>query len=219
MTLTDQRIRMVDNQLRPYDVSQYDVLAAFLAVPREVFVPESQRALTYSDAEIAIVDGDVTRRMIRPMQLARMVQAAGLTRDSVVLDVGCLTGYSSAILARLAGSVVALEATPTLAARATDALADAGVDTVAVLDGPLAAGYPAEGPYDAIIAAGALDEVPHDLVRQLREDGALICALGSGGAGRAVRIMRDGDAHTVVPLFNCAAPQLPGFARAPVFTF
>ena len=219
MNMTEQRIKMVDNQLRPFDVSHYDVLAAFLAVPRELFVPEGQRALSYSDAEIEIVDGDATRRMIRPMHLARMVQSASLTKDSVVLDLGCLTGYSSAILARLAGSVVALEATPTLAARATDALTDAGVDTVAVVEGPLEKGFPSEGPYDAIIAPGAMEEVPQALIDQLREDGALICALGTGGAGRAVRIVRDGATHTAVPLFNCAAPPLPGFARLPSFTF
>ncbi|MEQ8657717.1 MAG: protein-L-isoaspartate O-methyltransferase [Hyphomicrobiales bacterium] len=218
-SMTEQRIKMVDNQLRPFDVFQYDVLAAFLDVPRDLFVPQNKRALAYSDAEIEIADGDDIRRMIRPMHLARMVQSAGLTRDSVVLDVGCLTGYSSAILSRLCGSVVALEATDAMVRRATDALADADIDTVAVLEGPLADGYPSEGPFDAILLGGAVDQVPEKLVAQLREDGVIVGPIGNGGAGRAVSIRRDGDGHTVVPLFNCSAPPLPGFEREEVFTF
>ena len=218
-TMTEQRIKMVDNQLRPFDVFQYDVLAAFLEVPRELFVPQNKRVLAYSDAEIEIADGDVFRRMIRPMHLARMVQSAELTRDSVVLDVGCLTGYSSAILSRLCGSVVALETSDAMVRRATDALDDADIDTVAVLEGPLADGYPSEGPFDAILLGGAVEEVPEKLVGQLREDGVIIAPLGTGGAGRAVSIKRDGDGHTVVPLFNCAAPPLPGFEREEAFSF
>lgn len=218
-SMTEQRIKMVDNQLRPFDVFQYDVLAAFLEVPRDIFVPQNKRALAYSDAEIEVADGDILRRMIRPMHLARMVQSAGLTRDSVVLDVGCLTGYSSAILSRLCGSVVALETSDAMVRRATDALSEADIDTVAVLEGPLADGYASEGPFDAILLGGAVDEVPEKLVAQLREDGVIIGPLGSGGAGRAVSIKRDGDGHTVVPLFNCSAPSLPGFEREDAFTF
>lgn len=218
-TMTEQRIKMVDNQLRPFDVFQYDVLAAFLEVPRELFVPQNKRVLAYSDAEIEIADGDEFRRMIRPMHLARMVQAAELNRDSVVLDVGCLTGYSSAILSRLCGSVVALETSDAMVRRATDALDDADIDTVAVLEGPLSDGYPSEGPFDAIFLGGAVEEVPEKLVGQLREDGVIIAPLGTGGAGRAVSIKRDGDGHTVVPLFNCAAPPLPGFEREEAFSF
>ncbi|MFK7792790.1 MAG: protein-L-isoaspartate O-methyltransferase [Devosiaceae bacterium] len=216
---TQQRIKMVDNQLRPFDVFQYDILAAFLEVPREHFVPEKKRILAYSDAEIEVADGRDLRRMIRPMHLARMVQSANLTKDSVVLDVGCLTGYSSAILSRLCGSVVALETSDALVRRATDALSDADIDTVAVLEGSLAEGYPSEGPFDAIVLGGAVEEVPVKLVSQLREDGVLVAPLGIGGAGRAVSISRDGDGYTVVPLFNCSAPALPGFEREEAFSF
>ncbi len=217
--MTEQRVKMVDNQLRPFDVFQYDVLAAFLQVPREHFVPQNKRALTYSDAEIEVADGRDLRRMLRPMHLARMVQSANLTRDSVVLDVGCLTGYSSAILSRICGSVVALETSDAMVRRASDALSDADIDTVAVLEGDLGEGYPTEGPFDAILLGGAVDDVPFKLLEQLREDGIIIAPLGMGGAGRAVSIRRDGDGHTVVPLFNCAAPPLPGFEREETFSF
>ncbi|MBV6656646.1 MAG: protein-L-isoaspartate O-methyltransferase [Devosiaceae bacterium] len=219
MNMAERRTKMVDNQLRPFDVSQYAVLSTFLQVPRDLFVPENKRALAYSDAEIEVADGDNLRRMIRPMHLARMVQAANLTPDSVVLDVGCLTGYSSAVLAQLAGSVVALEQSEAMVARATDALSDATVDTVAVVQGALNEGYASEGPFDAIIAAGAMEEVPQALVDQLREDGVLITAVGTGGAGRAVSIRKDGSTYTSIPLFNCAAPALPGFEKAPAFAF
>ena len=219
MPMTEQRVKMVDNQLRPFDVSNYQVLAAFLDIPRELFVPENKRALAYSDAEIDIPDGDLLRPMIRPMHLARMVQAANLNADSVVLDLGCLTGYSSAVLSRLAGSVLAVEHSEAMVRRATDALAAADIDTVAMVQGNLADGLAAEGPFDAIFLAGAIDAVPEALVKQLREDGVLITVLGSGGAGRAVSIHRDGDGHTVVPLFNCAAPAVPGFEREQAFAF
>ncbi len=217
--MSEQRVKMVDNQLRPFDVFQYDVLAAFLATPREIFVPQSKRALAYSDAEIEVADDDTFRKMMRPMHLARMIQSIGLSRDSVVLDVGCLTGYSSAILSRLCGSVVALETSEALVRRATDALADADIDTVAVLEGPLDQGYASEGPFDAIFLGGAVETVPTALIEQLREDGALVGPLGLGGAGRAVTIRRDGDSYTTVPLFNCAAPPLPGFQPEEAFVF
>lgn len=217
--MSEQRVKMVDNQLRPFDVSQYDVLAAFLEVPRDLFVPPAKRILAYSDAELEISDGDAVRAMMRPMHFARMIQAAGLTKESVVLDVGCLTGYSSAILSRLCGSVVALENTETMVRRATDALSDADIDTVAVLQGDFAKGLPSEGPFDAIVLGGAVEDVPTELVSQLREDGVLLAPLGLGGAGRAVSIRRDGDHHTVVPLFNCSAPRLPGFEREEAFSF
>lgn len=219
MPTTDQRVKMVDNQLRPFDVSNYQVLSAFLQVPRDVFVPENKRALAYSDAEIDIPDGDQLRQMIRPMHLARMVQAANLAPDNVVLDLGCLTGYSSAILSRLAGSVLAVERSEAMVRRATDALAAADIDTVAMVQGDLADGLADEGPFDAIFLAGAIDAVPEALIRQLREDGVLITVLGFGGAGRAVSVHRDGDGYTVVPLFNCAAPHVPGFVREEAFTF
>ena len=147
------------------------------------------------------------------------IQMRNLSKDSVVLDLGCLTGYSSAILSRLCGSVVALETNDAMAARATDALSDADIDTVAVLAGNLADGYPSEGPFDAIVLGGAVDEVPEVLMEQLREDGVLITALGTGGAGRAVSIKRDGQTNTAVTLFNCSAPPLPGFAKEQAFSF
>ncbi|MFP1631211.1 protein-L-isoaspartate O-methyltransferase family protein [Zhengella sp. ZM62] len=210
------RRHMVDSQLRTTSVSALDVLEAFLSVPREEFVPARKRELAYIDEDIEVSAG---RYLMEPSPLARLVQLAGVRPDDVVLDVGCATGYSAAILSRLASSVIATEPDEDLAARASDTLAELGYDNVVVLNRPLREGCAQEAPYDVILIDGAVDEVPQAIRDQLRDGGRLVAVEGTGNAGVAKVYVRDGDIVSGRRAFNCSVRMLPGFEPKAQFQF
>jgi protein-L-isoaspartate(D-aspartate) O-methyltransferase len=210
------RRNMVDGQVRTTDVTNPDLIAALLEVPRERFVPAALEAQAYLDGEIAIGSG---RALPRPMVLARLIQAARVSEHDYVLDVGCGLGYSAAVLARLAGSVVALEADASLAAQAKAALAANGAADVVVASGPLREGWPATAPYDLILLNGATEIVPDALGRQLKPDGRLLCMFGRSPGAKGT-IFRLAEGRLVGrAIFDAAAPLLPGFTAAPAFVF
>jgi protein-L-isoaspartate(D-aspartate) O-methyltransferase len=215
-TVTARRM-MVDGQVRTADVTNLDLIAAMLAVPRELFVPPALAGQAYLDGDIPLGAG---RSLLKPMVLAKLIQGAQVSATDHVLDVGCGTGYSSAVLSRLVGSVVALEEDATLARRAQEALsAGGGVANVTVTTGPLTAGWPAAAPYDLILLDGATEIAPEVLGRQLKPEGRMACVLGRAPTGRAM-IYRMIEGHLVGrPIFDAAAPVLPGFAAPPTFVF
>jgi protein-L-isoaspartate(D-aspartate) O-methyltransferase len=213
---TQLRRMMVDCQVRPSDVTNGDLIAAMLEVPRERFVPEALAAVAYLDREVAL---DGKRALLRPMLLARMIQAAEVGAGDSVLDVACGTGYAAALLARLAGRVVALDDDAARTRRCTEVLAALGVSNVTAATGPLEAGWVAAAPYDAILVNGAVEVEPQGLLAQLREGGRLVVVFGGGPDGKARVYRRDrGETGTRV-LFDAAAPLLPSFTRAPAFVF
>jgi len=214
-TATARRM-MVDRQVRTADVTNLDLIAAMLAVPRELFVPPALASQAYLDNDIALGEG---RALIKPMVLAKLIQGARVTAGDHLLDVGCGTGYSAAVLSRVAGSVVALEQDAGLARQAHQTLAAAGAAQVTVATGPLIAGWPAAGPYDIILLDGASEIAPDQLGPQLKPDGRLACILGRPPAGKAM-IYRLIEGRLVGrSIFDAAAPVLPGFVAPPAFVF
>ncbi len=162
------RRNMVDSQVAPSDVTDRRLMRAMAEVPREDFVAEAQKPVAYIDEALKLGNG---RLMLPPMVVARMLQLARIEPGQAVLEIGCGTGYASAVMARLGAKVVALESDAGLAARAKAALAGAKVK---VVEGPLEAGHAADGPYDAIIVSGSLPEVPSRLASQLSQSGRLV---------------------------------------------
>jgi protein-L-isoaspartate(D-aspartate) O-methyltransferase len=153
------------------------------------------------------------------MVLAKLIQAAGIAETDRVLDVGCATGYSTALLSRLAASVVGLEQDESLARQATEALGALGIANAKVVAMPLARGCPGEGPYDLILMQGSTEIVPQALIGQLKNGGRLACVLGRGPAAKAMLYrMTEGDVSGR-PIFDAAAALLPGFSRPPEFVF
>ncbi|WP_099867716.1 protein-L-isoaspartate O-methyltransferase family protein [Pararhizobium haloflavum] len=216
------RARMVDNQIRTMDVTSHPVLDAFGDVPREAFVPEHLRDLAYIDEDIQIApagESAPARYVMEPAPLAKLVQLADIRASDVVLEIGCGTGYGSAILSQLASSVVALESDAALAAKAGETLSELGCDNVVVVQGPLAEGYADEAPYDAIVFSGAVEYVPQVILDQLREGGRLVVVEGAGNASRAKLYLRDGETTSPRAIFNTAVRMLPGFELSKEFVF
>jgi protein-L-isoaspartate(D-aspartate) O-methyltransferase len=159
------------------------------------------------------------RALLKPMVLAKLIQAAGIREGDRVLDVGCATGYSSAVLARLAAAVVALEEDTALARVAGETLAASGVSNVSVVSGPLHAGFARDAPYDVIVMEGASEVVPAALLAQLKDGGRLVAVIGSGPMGKATIYRAAGGGATGQTLFDASAPLLPGFAKPAAFVF
>jgi protein-L-isoaspartate(D-aspartate) O-methyltransferase len=211
------RRMMVDGQVRIADVTDRALLDAMLDIPRERFAP-GEAALAYLDLDLPVGKGG-TRRLLKPMVLAKMLQALDLTPDDKVLDVGCATGYGAALMARLAGEVIALEQDDSLLAKAKAAFAASGIANVRAVQGRLTDGCKAESPFNAILVEGCIEIGPETLCGQLANNGRLICIQGAGPAAKALIYRRDGDDITGRAVFDANAATLPGFARAPSFVF
>ncbi len=214
------RQKMVDGQVRPNDVTDLRILDAMLAVPREDFVPASQRAMAYLDIDLDVsAPGGPKRFLIKPMVLARMLQAAEVTATDNVLVVGCATGYSAAVVARIAGKVTATEPDPGLVTKAADRLAALGATNVVFKAASSAEGYAANGPYDVIVLAGATEIVPSALYDQLAPGGRLVGVFAMSQPPRAMIVTHSQDDYGNRALFDAAVPVLPGLERLPAFVF
>jgi protein-L-isoaspartate(D-aspartate) O-methyltransferase len=208
------RQNMVDGQVRTADVTDLRITSAMLEIARERFVPPASAGLAYVDLDLPLGGG---RCLLKPMVLAKLIQAADIDPTDHVLDAGCATGYGAAVLGQVAGSVVALEEEEKLAAFASTTLG--GLANVTPVIGPIVAGWERAAPYDVILLEGASEIVPQALCRQLKEGGRLLCVYGSGPGAKAMIYSRSGDNFGGRPLFDAAASLLPGFAKQPVFAF
>ncbi len=210
------RNSMIEGQIRPNEVTDPRIIEAFGQVPRERFVPKALRGVAYLDEDIEIAPG---RYLVEPVVMARLAQAADITDNDAVLDVGCATGYSSAILSKLAGAVVALEQDSELAAQATGLLSDLQYDNVIVAENTLIEGFEKQAPYDVIFINGMFDVLPKALEKQLAENGRLIGVGQVDGVGRAVIYTKTGGVIGRRELFDASVPLLPGFQIKPRFKF
>ncbi len=211
------RRNMVDCQLRPNKVVNAAIIAAMETAPRELFLSKTLRGIAYADDDIAIGHG---RYLMEPMVLARLLQAAEIGPTDVVLNIGCGPGYDAAILGRLAATVVAVEQDPDLVELATKTLSDLDADNVAVVKGDLTAGWPDQGPYDAIVVSGSVGALPTALTDQLADGGRLVAVIGNRrGMGSATLFVRGQDGVSSRVIFDAGTPALPGFVQDPGFVF
>jgi protein-L-isoaspartate(D-aspartate) O-methyltransferase len=214
------RRMMVDGQVRTADVTDRRLLAAMLETPRERFVPEDKASLAYLDLDVGVsAPGRAARHVLKPMVLAKLIHAAEIGEADRVLDLGCATGYSTALLARLAAQAVGLEQDEHLARHAAAALSEAGLANAKIVTGPLVDGWRPDAPYDAIVLQGATEIAPAALAGQLKEGGRLVCVLGRGAGAKAMVYRRVEGELSGRPVFDAAAPLLPGFSKPPAFVF
>jgi protein-L-isoaspartate(D-aspartate) O-methyltransferase len=214
----EARRQMVLTQLRPNKVIDEQVIGAMAAMPREQFVPKAYRGVAYMDEDVAIAPG---RYLMEPMVLARLLQEAEIQPSEVALVVGAATGYEVAVLARLASTVIGLESDSALSQQAGQTLQAQGIDNTALVEGPLKDGLAKQGPFNVILLAGAVPEIPATLLQQLAEGGRLIGVLRAPGApiGQTVLVKRSGDLFPQRILFDAGTPVLPGFERPAGFVF
>jgi protein-L-isoaspartate(D-aspartate) O-methyltransferase len=214
------RQNMVDGQVRTNDVTDTRILDALLTIPREAFVPASKRALAYLDLDLDVSEGRAAKRyLIKPAVMAKMLQAAEIRSSDRVLMVGCASGYAAAVAARIAGQVVATESEPELVDRAAATLAALGFGNITVRCALPAEGAPADAPFDVIILNGATEIVPQRLYEQLCEGGRLVGVFGLSQPQRATIVTHSHNDFGDRPLFDAAAPVLPGLERLPAFVF
>lgn len=208
---------MVESQLRPNKVTDEAVLAAMEIVPREFFASPEFEGIAYVDEDIPLGDG---RYLMEPMVLARMLQAANIDSDDVVLDIGCGSGYTAAVCARIGATVVAVESDPRLAREATRIMGDLGADNVVVVDGSLKDGYEAQAPYDVIVYSGAVLQIPDRVLQQLSEGGRLVAVLASEeGCGHVILAWNNQGTISRRIIFDASIPELPGFKQEEKFVF
>ncbi|MGH6834648.1 MAG: protein-L-isoaspartate O-methyltransferase family protein [Methylocella sp.] len=221
------RRTMVDCQIRTFDVTDQQLLARMLEVPREHFLPLELVELAYSDIGLQLKPagpGEERRTLLPPLVLARLIQGAGVVATDTVLDVGAATGYSSALLAGLAGRVVALESERSLYGALRSNLDASGLAKVQTVLGPLAEGAPEAAPFDLIFINGAVEARLEPLFAQLKDAGRLVAVKPlpgdpSGNAGKAVRYEKIDGGNGYRVLFDAAVPVLEAFRRDEQFTF
>lgn len=209
------RMTMVDTQVRPSDVTRFPIIEAMLHVPRENYVPAAKRDAAYIGANIELGGGRV---LLEARTFAKMIEALDIGPSDLVLDVGAGLGYSTALLARLAQTVVALEEDETLASEAGRILGEDGVDNAVVVQGALAAGAAKYAPYDVIVIGGGIEQLPQAIADQLKEGGRIVAIEMTGALGTVKHGLKT-DGHIDWRFaFNAGAPVLPGFTKEKTFT-
>ena len=207
---------MVDGQIRPSDVTKYPIIDAMLKIPREEFVPAGKRSAAYLGDHISVKPGRV---ILDPRTLAKMLDCLNIRPNELVLDIGSMLGYSTAIVARMAEVVVALEEIEGMTEEAEQLLVRESVDNAVTVQGKLIDGAPQHGPYDAIVIQGGIEQLPGSISGQLK-DGGRIGALFIQGVTGEFRIgFKHGEILNWHSEFNATAPVLPGFNAETGFVF
>lgn len=205
-----RRVMMVDTQVRPSDVTKFPIIAAMLSVPRETFVPDNKREAAYMGENLTLAPGRV---VLEPRTLAKLLDALDIQPTELVLDVGCGLGYSAAVMARLAETVVAVEEDESLAADALRILSEEGVDNAVVIAGKLVEGSAKCAPYDVIVIEGGVEDIPAAILAQLKDGGRIGALFMENSVGTARIGYKAAGQISWRSVFNAAAPVLPGFAK------
>jgi protein-L-isoaspartate(D-aspartate) O-methyltransferase len=216
MNTITARHNMVENQIKTNRITDPLIIDAMDDIPREAYVPEIYRGMAYIDTSISLGGG---RYILEPLALARLTQAAEIMPGDIALIIGSGAGYAAALIARIADAVVAIENDKALAAQSSDILSEQGIDTVAVVSGVLAKGYPKQAPYDVILFNGAVSTVPKKILDQLADTGRLVAIVSEPMVGRGMVYTRTGGMISSRHMFDATAPILPGFEPKKKFVF
>lgn len=217
MNIEQARFNMIEQQIRPWNVLDEDVLAMLHVVKREQFVPKAYENLAFADVEIPLPGGEA---MLNPKVEARMVQEIAVKKHENVLEIGTGSGYMTALLAHTAAHVTSVEIQPESVTLAKENLARAGVINVSVEEGNGAQGWSMGTQYDVIVVSGGLPVLPEALVKQLKVGGRMIAILGEAPAMSCQLITRTSEtAHDAVKVFETLAKPLTGAEAPSRFTF
>lgn len=210
------RTAMVDCQVRPSDVTKFPIIEALLAVPREAYVPVAKKSVAYAGEHIAL---SADRVLLDARTFSKMLDSVNIRPTDLVLDLGCGMGYSTAVIARLAEAVVAVEENAELASIATETLSDMSVDNVLVANSKLSEGNAKHGPYDVVITEGAVEELPKAIADQIKDGGRIVAIVQEENLSQC-RIGHKADGHIAWRYaFDASAPLLAGFEKQEEFAF
>jgi protein-L-isoaspartate(D-aspartate) O-methyltransferase len=224
MNFEQARLHMIEQQIRPWNVLDHDVLHLLSQVRREDFVPAAHKALAFADLELPLRSSELAQHlgqcMLAPKVEARMLQDLAIKADDKVLEIGAGSGYMAALLAQRAQRVISLEIEPELVAMARANLQKAGVHNAEVRLADGAKGVPVEGPFDVIVLSGSVADVPHKLLDQLKRGGRLMAVVGDAPMMRATLITRTGEADfRTSQSWDTVAPRLLNFPEHSRFNF
>lgn len=217
MNIEQARFNMIEQQIRPWDVLDQDVLNLLTIVKRENFVPAAYRNIAFADLEIPLPGGE---RMLSPRVEARVLQELALTKHETVLEIGAGSGYMAALLAARARSVTTVEIAPELAAFAEQNLAANGVPNAHVVTGDGSLGWPGGAPYDVICVSGGLPIMPQEFLEQLKIGGRIAAFVGDAPVMKAQIITRiDEKQFRVSDIFETVVAPLKNAVQPPRFKF
>lgn len=206
MNVDQARFNMIEQQIRTWDVLDEQVLALLNQVPREQFVPETERSLAFADVSIPLANGQV---MMQPKMEARMLQALSVKPTDTALEIGTGSGYVTALLAKLAKHVYSVDIFADFTAAAQTKLERAGIRNVALETGNAAEGWPQHGPYDVIAVTGSCPQLPESYQHLLKPNGRLFVVVGEDPAMEALLFTRAGEgAWSRESLFETSLPPL-----------
>lgn len=215
----EARFNMVECQLKPSGVRDYRLTLQVSRIAREAFVGGEARDLAYADLQLECSAGDAYRMLPTPTAFALLAELADVQGEDVVLDIAGGSGYSAAVLAGLASTVIAVEDDEVMVEKASGIWQELGIDNAVGVTGPLTDGQAKQGPFDVILINGCVAELSHALLEQLTEGGRLVCAHPVDGAPKAHIYRRIGDSFSSKAAFDCAVPHLSAFDPAPAFEF
>jgi protein-L-isoaspartate(D-aspartate) O-methyltransferase len=208
MNIEQARFNMIEQQIRPWNVLDQDVLDLLHVVKREQFVPAAYQNLAFADVEIPLPGGDA---MLAPKFEARILQEVGVKKHETVLEIGTGSGYMAALLAHRAAKVTTVEINPETADLAKKNLANAGVHNVTVEVGNGAQGWDKSAPYDVIVISGALEVLPEAILKQVKVGGRIAAIVGQAPVMEASIITRTGEnAYSTVKVFETNVRYLAG---------
>ncbi|PSJ80554.1 protein-L-isoaspartate O-methyltransferase family protein [Neisseria iguanae] len=216
MDFDKARFNMLEQQIRPWDVLDFNVLDALMVIPRERFVAETQQGLAYSDTELPLPNG---HKMLEPKVVARLAQSLKLSKQDKVLEIGTGSGYATALLAELAAEVVSDDPDTEQQNRAKSVLGSLGYQNINYTQNDGLAEHTEGAPFDAIYVGGSVYDVPETLKAQLKDGGRMVVVVGDKPVQRALLVTRNGNEFSQSVLFDTLIAHLNDKTNQPFGDF
>ena len=207
---------MIEGQIKPIGGMQKNILQAFSSVNRDDFVPQNLKENCYSEKNLFLKRD---RFVLKANLIAKIISALNISNEENVLVIGSSTGYSSAIISRLAETVISIEEDQELLDFSEEAIKKNGIDNIVFINNAMIEGCSEQGPFNAIIIEGAIDEVPPNILNQLEDNGRLIAMINNKGVSNVIEYQKKNNIFTDRFLFSCTAPKLKCFDKRKSFSF
>jgi len=207
---------MIEGQIKPIGGMQKNILQAFSSVNRDDFVPQNLKDNCYSEKNLFLKRD---RFVLKANLIAKIISALNISNEENVLVIGSSTGYSSAIISRLAETVISIEEDQELLDFSEEAIKKNGIDNIVFINNAMIEGCSEQGPFNAIIIEGAIDEVPPNILNQLEDNGRLIAMINNKGISNVIEYQKKNNIFTDRFLFSCTAPKLKCFDKRKSFSF